>query len=69
MKKYLLISIISTLFIAGCGVNCNTGSCPQTPGKERSLADYWAFYEAKDPCADGRACSNRRKKRLCTPWL
>ncbi len=63
MRKDLLLTIVSVLILSGCAVNCTDNSCStEVPAKEKSLAAYWAFYEANDPCANGRTCSVEEKK-------
>ncbi len=64
MKKYLLITVLAAILTlsSGCINNCTTNSCKGTPENEKSLTDYWAFYEAKDPCANGRSCSIEEKQ-------
>lgn len=64
MKNHLIATalLILTIVTTGCINNCPTNTCKGTPAKEKSLADYWAFYEAKDPCANDRACSIEEKR-------
>ena len=64
MKNHLIATVllILTIVTTGCINNCPTNTCKGTPAKEKSLAAYWTFYEAKDPCANGRSCSIEEKR-------
>lgn len=64
MKKYLYFTLFSVILITlnGCTTQCPTNTCKATPDKEKNLSDYWAFYNAKDPCEGGRTCSVEEKR-------
>ena len=59
----ILLILITVISVTGCsGV---TTPAPQKKAKgqqsEKTFSDYWAFYNAKDPCANGRKCNIAEK--------